>query len=467
LLKRDFGVEEGDDAARILQRVGAATAEWTATACATVPYLKYLMSIDPGDPAVLAMDPLDRRAGLLDGLRGWLREVSRRGPLVLLIEDLHWIDEQSGEALAALVDVVAGASVLLVLTYRPGYASALGERSYYSRLVLDPLLPAESVALASAMLGAGTLPSPVRQLILDKAEGNPLYLGEVTHSLLEAGILSQHDGTYSLERPLEQVHIPHSIQDIILSRIDRLDQPTKGAIQLAAVIGREFAWRLLERITDLEAQLEPALQQLKEIELIYEKSYFPELAYIFKHALIQDVAYSIVLVERRRGLHRLVATTIEELYADRLPEHFELLARHYGEAQVWPKALDYLLKAGDKAAAAYANQQALDYYAQALELCERLGDDTLESALHAAQSRALVNLTVYHLDDAFADLERVLAMVRRRGDRVQEARTLAMSGYFLLITYQYARMEARLRDAAAMAREVGDDAATSRAESLL
>jgi class 3 adenylate cyclase/tetratricopeptide (TPR) repeat protein len=454
LLKRAFGVEEHDDPARIAARVEAATASWESAAQATVPYLKYLLGIDPGDPAVLAMEPLDRRAGVLDGLRAGLREASRRGPLIVVVEDLHWIDAPSEEALAALVEVIAGAPVLLVLTYRPGYASALGERSYYSRLALDPLLPAESAALASAVLGAEALPAPIRQLILDKAEGNPLFLEEVTLSLLEAGILRQHDGTYTLERPLEQVHIPHSIQEIILSRIDRLDRPAKGAIQLAAVIGREFARRLLERISDLESQLEAALHELKEIELIYEKSYFPELAYAFKHALIQDVAYSIVLIERRRGLHRLVAVAIEELYVDRLPEYYELLAHHYGEARVWPKALEYLLKAGDKAAAAYANQEALGYYAQALELCERLGDDTLESAMHAAQSRALVNFTVFHLADAVADLERLLPMARRRGDRVLEVRALAMSSYFHLYVYEYERAEACLREAVAVARAV-------------
>jgi class 3 adenylate cyclase/tetratricopeptide (TPR) repeat protein len=467
LLKRAFGVEEHDDPARIAARVEAATAHWESATHATVPYLKYLLGIDPGDAVVLAMEPLKRRAGVLDGLRAGLREASRRGPLVVIVEDLHWIDAPSEEALAALVEVIARAPVLLVLTYRPGYASALGERSYYSRLALDPLLPAESAALAGAVLGADALPAAVRQLILDKAEGNPLFLEEVTHSLLEAGILSQHDGTYTLERPLEQVHIPHSIQEIILSRIDRLDQPAKGAIQLAAVIGREFAWRLLERISDLEAQLDAALHELKSIELIYEKSYFPELAYIFKHALIRDVAYSIVLVERRRGLHRLVAIAIEELYADRLPEYVELLARHYWEAQVWPKALEYLLKAGDKAAAAYANQQALDYYAQAQELCERLGDDTLESALHAAEHRASVIITIAHVADAIADLERVLAMARRRGDRVREARILALTGYFLLFMYEYDRMEARLHEALALGRSVEDDQATYRAEILL
>jgi class 3 adenylate cyclase/tetratricopeptide (TPR) repeat protein len=467
LLKRAFGVQEHDDPARIAARVQAATASWESAAQATVPYLKYLLGIDPGDAAVLAMDPLDRRAGVLDGLRAGLREASSRGPLIVVVEDLHWIDAPSEEALAALVEVIAGAPVLLVLTYRPGYATALGERSYYSRLALDPLLPVESAALASAVLGAEALPAPIRQLILDKAEGNPLFLEEVTRSLLEAGILRQHDGTYTLERPLEQVHIPHSIQEIILSRIDRLDQPAKSAIQLAAVIGREFARRLLERISDLQSQLETALQELKSIELIYEKSYFPELAYIFKHALIQDVAYSIVLVERRRGLHRLVAMAIEELYADRLPEYFEVLARHYEEAQVWPKALEYLLKAGDKAAAAYANQQALDYYAQALELCERLGDDTLESAMDAAQSRAWVNFTVFHLADGLADLDQVLAMARRRGDRVLEARTLAASGFFLTWARKFNSAEARLSEAVALAREVDDDAATYLAKSML
>jgi class 3 adenylate cyclase/tetratricopeptide (TPR) repeat protein len=467
LLKRTFGIEEGDDEARIVSRVESVTARWPEAARATVPYLRYLLSVDPGDPEVLAMTPRERRAGVLDGLRALLLHESQQHPVIVVVEDLHWIDEQSEEALAAVADVIAGAPLLLMLTYRPGYASTLGERSYSTRLALETLPAEESAAMVSAVLGAGELPAPVRRLILAKAEGNPFFIEEVTQCLLETGMLSQRDGGYVLERPVEQIHIPDTIQEIILSRIDRLERPTKQTVQLAAVIGREFAQRLLARISDLQHELEGALHELKQLELIYEKSYFPELAYIFKHALTQDVAYSTVLRERRKALHRVVGLAIEELYADRLPEHYELLAWHYTEGEDWPKAVDYLLKAGDKALAAYANQEALDYFARALELSERMGALALPTALQAAESRALANLAAYHMADAIADVNRVLAMARGAGDRIHEARALALLGFCLVWSYDYKQAEAHLREAVALARKVDDDRAAFLAEHML
>ena len=332
---------------------------WKEETRATAPYLKYLLSVDPGDERVQGMDPMERRAGILDGLRALVLEESRRRPLVIVVEDLHWVDEKSNEALAALVDVVASAPVLLILTFRPGYSHSLGERTYYSRLALNHLPPEESAAMAERVLAGVPLPKQVHQLITSKGEGNPFYIEEVTKSLVESGVLRQTNGSYTLDRPIEEIRVPDTIQEVILSRIDRLEREAKEAIQLASVIGREFTVRLLDRISDIETKLDDLLSNLKTLELIYEKGYFPELSYMFKHALTHDVAYSTLLIERRRALHRLIGAAIEELYADRLAEQYEALAHHFSEGQDWEKALEYLEKAGDKAVAAFANQDAL------------------------------------------------------------------------------------------------------------
>jgi class 3 adenylate cyclase/tetratricopeptide (TPR) repeat protein len=467
LLKRAFGIEEDDDGARVIARVESAAALWPEAARATVPYLRFLLSVDPGDPTVLAMAPRDRRAGVLDGLRALLLHESQRHPLVVVIEDLHWIDEQSEESLGAVMDILAGMPLLLILTYRPGYDATLGERGDSTRLALEELPAEQSAALASAVLGDGELPAPVRPLILAKAEGNPFFIEEVTHCLLETGMLSQREGTYVLERPVERMHIPNTIQEIILSRLDRLERPTKQTMQLAAVIGREFARRLLERVAQPRGRLEETLHELKHRELIYEKSYFPELAYLFKHALTHDMAYSTVVRERRKTLHRMVGAAIEEVYADRLAEQVELLAWHYAEGEDWPKAVSYLLDAGDKAMAAYANSEALDYYARALELSERLGAASLPTALRAAERRTLANLAVYRLADAVADANRVLAIARQAGDRVYEARALALVGFCGVWSLDYKRAEACLREARALAQEVDDDRAAFLAELML
>ncbi|MDO8615818.1 MAG: adenylate/guanylate cyclase domain-containing protein [Dehalococcoidia bacterium] len=428
LIKRNFGVDEGDNDARIIRRVEEGIADWEDAAKATAPYLKYLLNVDPGDPAIVVMDPLVRRAGILDGLRALVLQESRNRLLTVVVEDLHWIDEKSEDALRALVDVVATAPVFMVLTYRPGYAHSLGERTYHSRMSLGHLQAEESATIAERVLQVSALPEPVRQLITSKGEGNPFYIEEVTKSLMESGVLRKSNGSLTVERPIGEISIPDTIQEVILSRIDRLEREARDAIQLASVIGREFTVRLLQRISDVDAKLDDLLGGLKVLELIYEKAYFPELSYMFKHALTHDVAYSTLLLERRKALHRLVAAAIEELYADRLPEHYEALAYHWYEAQDWEKALEYLDKAGDKAAAAYANEDALDYYSRATGVAEKLGGPAIARAAGVAQKRGHLNFDIGEVNVAIEDFEKMRLCAQAVGDRRLEGMALAWRG---------------------------------------
>ena len=456
-LRRAFGVREGDDEARTVQRVEEQTAAWGPEARATVPYLRHLLSVDPGDPSVTSMDPVARRAGTFDALRALLLEGSRRRPLVLAIEDLHWMDEQSGEALAALVDAVPRLPVLLILTHRLGYAHPLGDRTSITRLALKELPPEESAALAGAVLKVTALPVPLARFVTGKAEGNPFFLEEVTKALLEMGALRRTDGTCTLARPIEDIRVPDTIREVILSRLDRLGDEAKAALQLAAVLGREFTVRLVQRICDLPTRLEDALGELKALELIYERSYFPEVAYAFKHALTHEVALSTLLSGRRKALHRLAGAAIEELYADRLAEQYELLAHHYVAGEAWPKALDYLLRAGDKAAAAYANQEALDFYARALEVCERLGEAGLATAAATARRRSLLSHTVGDHRAAISDIGRAVDIARRLGDQRLEGAALALRSYFEYRHHEFETADRTLDAALALAGEAYDD----------
>jgi class 3 adenylate cyclase/tetratricopeptide (TPR) repeat protein len=457
ILKSNFGVQEADNDAAIIRKVDESTAEWVESARATVPYLKYLLNIDPGDPAVLTMDPMERRAGIFAGLRALLLQDSQQRLLVVVVEDLQWIDEKSEEALAVLVDVIASAPVLLILTHRPDYAHSLGERTHYSRLTLSNLPSEESVAMAERVLQVAALPQQIQQLITTKAEGNPFYIEEITKSLVESGVLRRTNGAYSLERPADQIRIPDTIQEVILSRIDRLEREAKEAIQLASVIGREFTVRLLNRISHVEAKLDGLLAELKSLEIIYEKAHFPELSYMFKHALTHDVAYSTLLLKQRKALHRIVAVAIEELYTDRLPEHYEALAHHYHQGQEWQKALHYLVKAAQKAAAAYANQDAVDHYARALEVCEKLGDLALGQSVAIAQSRAFVNFTIGDFPSAAADCGRILAAARSLGSRRLEGMALALRGMSELRDHDFETAEETLKATLAVGDEGFDD----------
>jgi class 3 adenylate cyclase/tetratricopeptide (TPR) repeat protein len=390
-----------------------------------VPFVRYLLSVDPGDPAVVAMDAAQRRKRIFDAVLAMSVRGATRRPLVFVFEDLHWVDTSTETYLAALIDSVAATRILIVATYRLGYSSPFGTRSFQTNMTLNPLSEAEALAMAGRMLGVEWFPADVTRALLDKAEGVPLFVEEVTKTLLDLGILERENGGLRVARPMRGAAVPDTINDIIMARLDRLGEEGRRTVQLASVIGRQFLRRLLERIAGRTGELEGFLQELKALEIIYEQGLLPEPAYIFKHAVIQDVAYQSLLVQRRKELHRAVARAIEELYPDRLAEHYEELAHHFVEGEQWDEAFRYSVLAGDRAAHAFASAEARKHYAQALEVAERArpepGDRELAS-VHEKLGNVLYILAEF--EAAVAEFERALALIRRLGDRKQEVATL-------------------------------------------
>jgi class 3 adenylate cyclase/tetratricopeptide (TPR) repeat protein len=422
VVRDNFGVEEGDDDDTIIAAVDERAPAWDAAAAATaIPQLKYLLNVDAGDGSQ-GMDPAERRTRVLGALRALLMQESRHTPLVIAIEDLHWADEQSEEALAALVDAVASSPVLLILTYRPGYAHGLGDRTYYGRLVLRNLPPAESASMVRGVLQAAGIPDTLQQAIVAKAEGNPFFIEEVSRSLVESGVLMRKGSGYALARPVEQVSIPDTIQEVILSRLDRLQRNAKEAVQYASVIGREFPVRLLKHIAAAEDSIDGLLDELKAMELIYEKSYFPELEYMFKHALTQEVALSTLLADRRKSLHRAVAAAIEQLYADRLMEQHEALAYHYFEGEEWEKACAYAERVAERAQNLYAPRAVIEHMSRAITASMNCDPECCPEAVppHLYRMRGLAYEAVGEFDRALADHEAAIASARERGDRRAE-----------------------------------------------
>jgi tetratricopeptide (TPR) repeat protein len=258
-----------------------------------------------------------------------------------------------------------------------------------------------------------------------------------------------------LAKRLDEIVVPDTIQDVIMARIDRLDEAPKRTLQLASVIGREFTRRLLDRLTDLRGRTEELLRELKAIELIYEKSVFPELAYMFKHALTHEVAYNSLLVQRRREIHRRIAFAIEELYGDRLPEHYEVLAYHFSKAEEGAKAVEYLLKAAEKALRAFASREALALYDQATEAADRR--DTrldLQTLMGIHRARANLYLGLGEYDRSRAEGERVVELARRAGDRVAEGAALAWMGWASGRAHDFDGAVAYARQAIGMAETV-------------
>ena len=467
VLKEAFGIDESDDPARIIAKVCDGTTEWEQAARETAPYLRFLLSVDPGDDRIAQMDAMERRAGILEALHAILAQTSRHAPLVLVIEDLHWIDIRSEEAVHSLVDAVATLPVLLVLTYRPGYETAIPERGSVSRLALRTLSGDSAVAVARGLLNSAELPEDVCKHLTAKAGGNPFYVEEVTRHLVEAGILERTNGSYTLARPLAADDIPNTIHDVIRARMDRLEVEERETLQLAAVIGREFTARLLERLAARTDRVSQEVRALQNVELILEKSHFPEMAYMFKHALTCDVAYESLLAERRRGLHRLIAAAVEELYADRLVEHYGTLAHHSYEGQEWEKALTYLRLAAEKAAARDAVRDALAHYTRALEACDHVGAAADETRRGVHGQMADLYRAVSDLPSALASSEQVRALARAAGDRKAEGVAITDIAFTQMWHHQFAAAQQSLTDAMRIGRELNDAGIRGRALAIL
>ncbi|MGH7898026.1 MAG: ATP-binding protein, partial [Candidatus Binatia bacterium] len=415
VVKSSFGIEEADGEATIIERVERGVERIDRGLRPIVPYLRYLLAVDPGDRAVDQGEANARRFKVFEALKQLTLASAARRPLVIVIEDLHWIDAPSEEYLNYLSDALPTARVLLLCTYRPGYRNPFAERSYATRIALQPLSAEESTSMAARMLETSSLPAEVRAVITRKAEGNPFFVEEVTKSLVEIEALRRTPQGLVLGRNASEIVIPGTIQEVIMARIDRLGEEPKRAIQVASVIGREFAARLLQRVADLGERLHVLVGELRSLELIYEKTGVPELAYMFKHALTHDVAYESLLVQRRKELHRVIGLAIEELYADRLGEYCEMLAHHYFEGDDRPKAFEYLLRAGDKAAATFANAEVLYFLDRALEAARHFDARPADLArVHEGRANALFARSEF--GGAIAACDRALALAATERD---------------------------------------------------
>jgi tetratricopeptide (TPR) repeat protein len=470
LLKRDLEIAEGDrdDAIRdkVDRRLRALGADDRST-----PFLLSLLDVETDAAGLTGMAAEARRRFTFDALRALILAGSARRPIAFAVEDLHWVDPASQDFLRYLAENSTHAAVLILVTHRPGYAPPWSDRSYYSQIALAPLSKQDSERVVESVLGVQSLPPAIRTLVCQKAEGNPFYLEEVTRSFVDTGILARAEGGFVLARPVTARDVPDTVQGVVMARIDRLADTRKHTIQLAAVIGREFGARLLGRIADVSGDLEDSLADLRAFEFIYEKTFFPDLEYVFKHALVQDVAYGSLLKTRRRALHLLVGRAIEELYAERLDEHVAELVHHFAEAEAWTQVFEYSRRAGDRARAIFANREAIHFYTQALEAGARMspppGDADL---LQIHEARGAVWFLVSSYDQAVADFEAVQQAAARLGDRVKEGESLcnqAGAHWWRLSEAYKGLVERCAREAMAIAEETGDERILARGLLLL
>ena len=373
LLKRYCHVEERDDPRTIRAKVTGQLLTLDEALQDTIPALLALLDALPADSPFLALDPPQRRQRTLDGLKRLLLRESQVQPLLLVCEDLHWIDTETQALLDSLVESVPTARLLLLVNYRPEYQHGWGSKTYYRQLRLDPLPPASADAFLQALLGNDPGLGPLTPLLIARTEGNPFFLEESVHTLVETGVLRGEPGAYRLEQALPTIQVPTTVQAVLAARIDRLPPEEKHLLQTAAVIGTEVPLTLLQAIAELdEAALHRSLAHLQAAEFLYETRLFPDLAYTFKHALTHEVAYGSLLQERRRTLHAGIVATLERLAPERVAEQVDLLAHHAYRGEVWDKAVAYGRQAGTRAMARSAYREAVTAFEQALVALQQL-----------------------------------------------------------------------------------------------
>jgi predicted ATPase len=384
LLKRYLHVEEGDETRTIRAKVTGHILTLDETLQETIPPLLSLLDALPEDSPFAQLDPPQRRQRTHAALKRLVLRESQVQPLLLVFEDLHWIDSETQGLLDSLVESLPTAQLLLLVNYRPEYQHRWGSKTFYTQLRLDPL-PAESAdALLVALLGNDPSLESLKKLLIERTEGNPFFLEESVRTLVETQVLAGESGAYRVTQGLPAIQVPATVQAVLAARIDRLSQEAKRLLQTAAVIGHEVPLPLLQAVTELsEAALYQSLTHLQAAEFLYETSLFPERVYTFKHALTHEVAYSSVLQERRRVLHAQIVEALETLHGDRWAEQVERLAHHALRGEVWEKALRYARHAGAKAMDHSANREAVTCFKQALTALQHLPAcrDTTEQAI--------------------------------------------------------------------------------------
>jgi class 3 adenylate cyclase/tetratricopeptide (TPR) repeat protein len=384
LLKRYAHVEERDDLRTVRAKVTGQVLTLDEALQEAIPALLWLLGALPEDSPFLQLDPPQRRQRTLDALKRVLLRESRVQPLLLVFEDLHWIDAETQALLDSLVESLPTTRLLLLVNYRPEYQHAWGSKTSYTQLRLDPLPPASADELLQALLGDDSSLAPLTRLLIARTEGNPFFLEESVRTLVETGGLIGAPGGYRLAQALPTIQVPATVQAVLAARIDRLLPEDKRLLQTAAVIGTEVPFPLLQAIAEgPEEVLHRGLDHLQAAELLDETRLFPEREFTFKHALTHEVAYGGLLQERRRALHARIVEALEGLYAERLAEQVERLAHHARRGEVWSKALAYSHQAGAKVAEHSAYREAVTYLEQALEALQHLPEsrEMLEQAI--------------------------------------------------------------------------------------
>jgi class 3 adenylate cyclase/tetratricopeptide (TPR) repeat protein len=373
LLKGQFDIRENDGDPDIRDKVQRGLKGLRIEEKTSLPYFLELLSVQDSGIDQIAMSPEGKRDQLFQALNRLVLKGSEIQPLILAVEDLHWIDQSSEEVLKDLMEHIAGSKILLIFTYRTEYIHTWGARSFHSQVTLNRLSNRETLAMVTHLLDTESIAENLQDLILEKTEGVPFFIEEFLKSLKDLGIIHRQDTVYALTRDPKDITIPSTIQDVLLVRVDALPEGAKEILQAGSVIEREFPYNLIQMVTNLpERELLTHLSALKDSELLYERGIFPDSTYIFKHALTREVVYDSILSKRRKEFHRAVARAMEHLYQANLTERLFTLCDHFMSAEDYEKAEVYARLAAQKTLKAGSYPDAIVQVQKRITCLEKL-----------------------------------------------------------------------------------------------
>ncbi len=461
LIRQLYEIEDTQTVQEVRERIQQVTTRLLGDTMDEIPIIENLYGLK--NKATESMSPEIWQQRLTNTIVRLLSAIASKKPTVFCIEDLHWADTP---AVNMLRHIVAGFRypAILVCTFRPSFSFFAGHKleafmSMYQEIRLGELSFSESQDLVVSLLNAGTMPTHLLQLIRERAEGNPFYLEEMVNALVDAEVLTYHDGTWAMTRDFKESDIPSTIHGVITARLDRLSPPARRVLQEAAVIGRVFLYDLLERVSTYDARLDEALNELEQSGLILPRSLHPEMEMMFKHALIQEVCYSNLLRAERQRIHERIGREMETLFADRLNEFYETMAMHFKRGQSLDKAIFYLIRSGNKALRRYALDASQRHFLGAKQLAELVTPPTTES------QELLVDVLiqwafVYYYRGRFRDLQKLFdahqPVIESLSDKNRQGMYSAWQGWILWHRGYFESAYQKMRKALELGEEAND-----------
>jgi class 3 adenylate cyclase/tetratricopeptide (TPR) repeat protein len=480
VLRHYLGLSDEDDETHVWLKLRAMGPDlFGARADEVLPYLAVLLGLrlpEAMAEKIPQADPQLLQQRVFFAFGEWVEAVSTQKPLVLAFDDLHWADPSSVGLIEYLMALTRSNPLLILCVSRPDREAPFWEireramADYADTLVhipLNPLLPDESRTLVDSLLQMEDVPPEVEQVVLSRAEGNPLFVEEVLRTLIEEGTLARDDSAWRITRAVDVTEIPDTLQGVLTARIDRLDESIKRVVQIAAVVGRVFQRYVLDRVVEDPSILDNCLAQLQIAQIIRERSPETEPEYIFKHILTQEAAYQSLLSQQRRSYHGKVADALARLFWERGEEYAGLVAAHYERAEVWARALRYLQRAGDAARTSFAIKEAIDYYSRALQVADRLGDAEPAERLSLYERRGQLLVRLPDVEAALDDYERMRDLTVTIGDERAELRALNEIGALHAGRHDFVRASDYFNQALTLARDIGHQAGIADSLNLL